>query len=531
MTKRAAPDPAPRPRARPLVALLLILAAVAAAPAPATAQAFPPGGQLPELAEVLRREGTYVGPHVRQQVTLDVEERLQQAITRAELGGVMLRFAILDRVPAGYRDLDEFADALMALLQPRDGVLVVATPESVTVRSDRLTAGEVVPILEVAQAALTSGALEPALLAAADAGVARVAELVTPVPLPTAPSLPTASRTPEGHGEPSLLSLLLPGLLLLVLSAGLYGWSSRRRWREVLGSLEGVQTEATRRATASAAEPASVAAARHRLAIGERALAALRTAPWWQTWLWPWLPPRQLVLAERAFAESLRLLEPSGPSTEPARPVEGAPYREAPAPPPEPPRGQAVSPAPPAPGGPARPFETPPRPKMPAARAVGPPAPPPRQPSRGGLPWWPRRGASAEPEPTASLDPERVLKGLAPQEPIGCFFCGHPLQPRDAQVGTVPLAGRPLRPLLCPQHARALAAGERPGVRARRVGERAVPWFQDPTYQPAWDFDPTATTPLLSWDALPSPAHLLEPSPRVIVHADDPRWPAARGDG
>ncbi len=434
MTKRAAPLPAPRPRALPLVALVLVLATFVAAPAPATAQAFPPGGQLPELAEALRREGTYVGPRVRQQVTLDVEERLQQAITRAELGGVMLRFAVLDRVPAGYRDLDEFADALMALLQPRDGVLVVATPESVTVRSDRLTAGEVVPILEAAQAALTSGALEPALLAAADAGVARVAELVTPVPLPTAPSLPTASRTPEGAGEPSLLSLLLPGLLLLVLGAGLYGWSSRRRWRE------------------------------------------------------------------------------------------------APAPPPEPPPGQAVSQASPAPRGPARPSEAPSQRRAPTPPAEVPVTLPAPQPPRSRLLWWPRRGTSAEPEPTASLDPERVLKGLAPQEPIACFFCGHPLQPRDAQVGTVPLAGRPLRPLLCPQHARALAAGERPGVCARRVGERAVPWFQDPTYQPAWDFDPTATTPLLSWDALPSPEHLLGPSLRVIVHADDPRWPAVRSE-
>jgi hypothetical protein len=121
-----------------------------------------------------------------------------------------------------------------------------------------------------------------------------------------------------------------------------------------------------------------------------------------------------------------------------------------------------------------------------------------------------------------------VLKGLTRQEPVGCFFCGFPLRPRDAEIAAVPLAGLPVRPLVCHRHAADIAAGDRPHVRARVVGEEQVPWFHDPSFNPAWDYDPGLGGLTIAWDALPPPDVLLEPAPPVVVHADDARWPALR---
>jgi hypothetical protein len=159
----------------------------------------------------------------------------------------------------------------------------------------------------------------------------------------------------------------------------------------------------------------------------------------------------------------------------------------------------------------------------PAASAPS-PAPPPAAPPTGGR-WWQRRQQASTAEPAASLDPEHILKGLARQDPLGCFFCGRPLGPRDVEIATVPLAGLPVRPLVCPRHGAALAAGDRPDVRARLVAGHEVAWFQDPQFNPGWDYNPNDSGPTVAWDALPPPDALLEPAPAVIVHADDPRWP------
>jgi hypothetical protein len=131
-------------------------------------------------------------------------------------------------------------------------------------------------------------------------------------------------------------------------------------------------------------------------------------------------------------------------------------------------------------------------------------------------------------EAPGSLAPEHVLAGLQPKAPLACFFCGCPLTPALVQVGTVALAGAPLRPLLCARHAAALASDERPAVRARLMEEDTlVPWFRDGSYSPDWDFDPNVPEPTLSWDVLPPPDQLLNGSLRAVVHADDPRWTTA----
>jgi hypothetical protein len=138
--------------------------------------------------------------------------------------------------------------------------------------------------------------------------------------------------------------------------------------------------------------------------------------------------------------------------------------------------------------------------------------------------WFGPKTEPVTPRESASLSPEHVLSGLRPEEPLACFFCGCPLRANQAQVGRVALAGQPLRPLLCARHAAALAVDERPAVWARTVQGHVVPWFRDPNYLPAWDYNPEVTEPALSWDALPAPEQLLEDPLRVVVHADDPRW-------
>jgi hypothetical protein len=137
-----------------------------------------------------------------------------------------------------------------------------------------------------------------------------------------------------------------------------------------------------------------------------------------------------------------------------------------------------------------------------------------------------RQSEYPPPKTPASLAPEHVLAGLQAEAPLACFFCGCPLKPALAQVGTVALAGAPLRPLLCPRHAVALAADERPAVRARvmEAEDTPVPWFRDRSYSPDWDFDPNVSEPTLGWDGLPPPEQLLEGRLRAIVHADDSRW-------
>jgi hypothetical protein len=73
---------------------------------------------------------------------------------------------------------------------------------------------------------------------------------------------------------------------------------------------------------------------------------------------------------------------------------------------------------------------------------------------------------------------------------------------------------------------RQLAVGERPGVRSRLIDGYAVPWFQDSSFQPAWDFDPRDGAPAVPWHELPAPDRLFTPLPRVVAYTDDPRWAA-----
>ena len=586
-------------------ALVLVLALLVAGMGPggAAAQvAFPPQGQLPELAQLLDREGTYVAPRVRQQVPIAAEEQLQDAITRADERGVTLRIAVLDQTPGGYADLGAFADALLAQMSLRDGLLVVATPQTLDARSDRLPPDRLAPFAAAGQAVLTGQGIVAGVATTADGALDSLAALVTPEPrLPPdqiTVNVPMPAATPASRAAGPPWPALV-GMLALVAGLGVYWWTTTRRWREVLGALEGAQAAAERLAADRHVAPATAETAQRRLAIGERALATLRTLPWWHVWVWPWAPPPQLALAERAFSETLRLLGgpgavtlapagavASGGAARAVAPVEPVPALAPPAEPvpPDPlarasiapgevtPRdaAQPVPAAPPVPGeSPAgiplvaglapTPTAAPPPANLPPATeaSVAPPAgsapatigpgasltaaagvvpgaapgrPPvaasaaPAAPGRGR--WWQRRPRAAG-EPLASLSPEHVLAGLTAQEPMACFFCGLPLRPEQAEVGAVALGGLPLRPLACHRHAALLAAGERPRVRARLIGGYAVPWFQDATFQPAWDFDPGAEAPSVAWDELPPPDRLFEPPPRVVVHADDPRWAAS----
>lgn len=124
----------------------------------------------------------------------------------------------------------------------------------------------------------------------------------------------------------------------------------------------------------------------------------------------------------------------------------------------------------------------------------------------------------------AAAPPGAVALDLPREQPVACFFCGRPLLPARARVGAFTLDGAPLRPIVCEPHAAALAANQAPAVRGRAVADAVVPWFQDATYQPAWDYDPAVHGPEVAADALPAPDVLFVPLPTVVVHADDARW-------
>jgi hypothetical protein len=556
---------------RLVVMLCLALLVAALGPASTVAQgALPPQGQIAELAEMLDREGTYVAPRARQQVPIAAEEQLQTLITRADQRGVTLRIAVLEQAPSGYPDLGAFADTLMAQMRLQDGLLVVATPQTLAARSDRLSPDQVAPFVAEGQAALQGQGIVAGVAATTGPAVDSLAALVTPLPRPAPDEIqvnvPTRVAAPASEADPLWPALVGMGVLL----AGLvvYWWTTQRRWNEVLSALEGARAAAGRLASTGQMPPATVETARRRLEMGDQALEALRALPWWHVWVWPWVPPPQLALAERAFSESLRLLgggvgalAPAGATSSgggappagavldaaptaapagetlaaavaPGEPASAAPYG---------PSGAAASAvsddattlrgdslppspasrAPAAPASSAAPLsaDAPPEASLPTGAPAAPAGP-------GRRHFWQRGRPSAdEPaEPAASLSPDRVLAGLTPQEPVACFFCGLPLRPEQVEAASVALGGLPLQPLTCHRHGRLLAAGERPGVRARLIGGSTVPWFQDPTFQPAWDFDPSDDAPSVPWDQLLPPDRLFEPQPRVVVHAGDPRW-------
>jgi hypothetical protein len=308
----------------------LLLGLLGLRPGPVGAQGLPPQGQLTDLAGTLEREGTYVASRARPQVPLQAEERLQQLITDAEFLNVTLRFAVLDQAPRGYADLNEFTMALANAIRLRNGVLVVATPQQVTAISDQVPPEEAAALVTSAQSVLERDGLPASLETAAAGFVARAAQTVVPEARPTAGPVTTTTRVAERGANGPPFWPFLPGLALLGAGAGLYGWTTRRRWHELLGALEGAEVAASDLATTGRAAPATRENAQRRLEIGQRALATLRAIPWWQTWLWPWLPPPQLALAERAFSESLRLLgDPTAaaavapPSTRDAAPAPG----------------------------------------------------------------------------------------------------------------------------------------------------------------------------------------------------------------
>jgi hypothetical protein len=557
-----------RPRAASLLATLVVLTVLAGCAATAAAQT-PVPSSVAQLAATLGREGTYVSPRLSAEVPLAAEARLQRQLDRASVRGLTLRLAILDQVPTPYRALEDFTDALYSALGLSDSVLVVATPHGIAARSDRLSNVFVEQQAAFGRLVLERDGYVRALETVADGLVSEAVALAPPtaVPAPLPPSAQMPERVIQRRPGDGLLGLL-PALFLLAIVAGGYVWLSRRLWRQRLGAMLAAREALTARlGQAQQADPSrgshALESARRSLDIGGQALDDVRALPWWSTWLLPWSPPLPLRLAERAYGAALQYLDDRAaaePAVAPPAAVSPDQAGDSPAPPD---LGRGPAPAETTAGASAAPSAAAadlgdglPRPRRldppteqrangedhhaavlpaPRAAAASPPGTTPTSPAdaeaeprtRTRWGWFGRKVDPAEPLPTASLAPERVLAGLQPEQPLACFFCGCPLLPHQAQVGRVALAGSPVRPLLCARHAAALAADERPAVWARAVGEDIlVPWFRDPDYSPGWDYDPNVVEPVLAWDVLPPPEQLLAPPLRVVVHADDPRWEA-----
>jgi hypothetical protein len=195
-----------------LVLLLSLLPAAAAAQTPTAAEG------LARLAEALGREGTYVDPRLRGAVPVGEEARLQQKIDTAAVRGVILRLALVDQLPAPYTSLDAFADALMAALGLRDGVLVVATPRAVVARSDRVPSDQVEQLAAAGREVLQREGYVAGLEAATEAVVGAAATTITPEPLPTlsGPTNGGASRVLERRPGGLPTAALTGGLIVLL---------------------------------------------------------------------------------------------------------------------------------------------------------------------------------------------------------------------------------------------------------------------------------------------------------------------------
>ncbi len=184
---------------------------------------FPAASAQPDPAEVvqvLSREDLYVEPAMAGRMPQADRQRL--AAKAAELRGLgwTIKFALISRPPAGFQTLGEFTSELHRYLNLRDGLLIVASQNAVSAKTDRLGREETQRLTDASRRVFTSEGYA--------AGMAYLAD-----------SIVAEAEAREAAGRTAAVLLLGLGLLGLVgLGAFLtvrLGAGRRARLRELRG--------------------------------------------------------------------------------------------------------------------------------------------------------------------------------------------------------------------------------------------------------------------------------------------------------
>ncbi len=152
---------------RLLRALFFGLAALLLAVGPALAQPDPA-----ELVRVLSRDDVYVEPAMAGRVPAADRERLLAKAAELRARGWTVKFAVISRPPPGFQNLGEFTSQLHRYLGLGDGLLIVASQNAVSARTDRLGRDETQRLTDASRRVFTAEGYAAGMVYLADSIVA-----------------------------------------------------------------------------------------------------------------------------------------------------------------------------------------------------------------------------------------------------------------------------------------------------------------------------------------------------------------------
>jgi hypothetical protein len=144
-----------------LVGLLLLL------PGRAFAQPDPA-----EVVRVLFREDVYIEPAMAGRLSAAERERLNAKAAELRSRGWTVKFVLISRQPAGFQNLGEFTSQLHRYLGLGDGLLIVASQNAVSARTDRLGRDETQQLTDASRRVFTAEGYAAGMIYLADSIVA-----------------------------------------------------------------------------------------------------------------------------------------------------------------------------------------------------------------------------------------------------------------------------------------------------------------------------------------------------------------------
>lgn len=132
-------------------------------------------GAQPDLAEVVRvlsREDLYLEPTMAGRMSQADRQRLAAKAAELRGRGWTVKFALISRPPAGFQSLGEFTSELHRYLNLRDGLLIVASQNAVSAKTDRLGRGETQGLTDASRRVFTSEGYAAGMAYLADSIVA-----------------------------------------------------------------------------------------------------------------------------------------------------------------------------------------------------------------------------------------------------------------------------------------------------------------------------------------------------------------------
>ncbi len=132
-------------------------------------------GAQPDPAEVVRvlsREDLYIEPAMAGRLSAADRQRLAAKAAELRDRGWTVKFVLISRPPAGFQTLGEFTGELHRYLDLRDGLLVVASQNAVSAKTDRLGREETQRLTDASRRVFTAEGYAAGMVYLADSIVA-----------------------------------------------------------------------------------------------------------------------------------------------------------------------------------------------------------------------------------------------------------------------------------------------------------------------------------------------------------------------